>query len=35
MGYFTTEAMQAIAIETMENIFAVDNGNELVNEVKK
>lgn len=34
-GYFTTEAMQAIAIETMENIFAVENGNELVNEVKK
>lgn len=32
-GYFTTEAMQAIAIETLENIFAFDNGNELVNEV--
>lgn len=34
-GYFTLEAMQAIAIETLENIFAVENGNELVNEVKK
>lgn len=32
-GYFTGEAMQAIAIETLENIFAFDNGNELVNEV--
>lgn len=33
-GYFTTEAMQAIAIETLENIFAFDNGNELVNVVR-
>ncbi|MDE5781177.1 MAG: 2-hydroxyacid dehydrogenase [Lachnospiraceae bacterium] len=33
-GYFTAEAMQAIAIETLENIFAFDNGNELVNVVR-
>lgn len=33
-GYFTIEAMQAIAIETMENIYAFDNGKELKNRVK-
>lgn len=32
-GYFTAEAMQAIAIETLENIFAFDNGNETANEI--
>lgn len=35
MGFFTREAMQAIAIETMENAYAVANGMELVNEVKQ
>lgn len=33
MGFFTQEAMQAIAIETMENAYALANGLELVNEV--
>ena len=33
MGFFTTEAMQAIAIETLENAYALENGLELVNEV--
>lgn len=33
-GYFTREAMQSIAIETMENAYALDNGENLVNEVK-
>lgn len=33
-GYFTREAMQAIAIETMENAYAIEHGNELVNQVK-
>lgn len=33
-GYFTREAMQAIAIETMENAYAIENGKELKNQVK-
>ena len=33
MGFFTTEAMQAIAIETMENAYALEHGLELVNKV--
>lgn len=33
-GYFTREAMQAIAIETMENAYAIEHGTELVNQVK-
>lgn len=33
MGFFTSEAMQAIAMETMENAYALENGLELVNEV--
>lgn len=33
MGFFTAEAMQAIAIETMENAYALEHGMELVNEV--
>lgn len=33
MGFFTLEAMQAIAIETMENAYALENGLELVNAV--
>ncbi|MBE5921683.1 MAG: 2-hydroxyacid dehydrogenase [Lachnospiraceae bacterium] len=32
-GYFTMEAMQAIAIETMENAYAVKQGNPCPNEV--
>lgn len=32
-GFFTIEAMQAIAIETLENAYALENGKELVNEV--
>lgn len=32
-AYFTREAMQAIAIETLENAYAVEHGKELVNEV--
>lgn len=31
MGFFTTEAMQAIAIETLENAYALENGLPLVN----
>lgn len=34
MGFFTREAMQAIAIETLENAYAFENGQELQNEVK-
>lgn len=34
MGFFTREAMQAIAVETLENAKALDEGGELVNEVK-
>ncbi|MBR1692080.1 MAG: 2-hydroxyacid dehydrogenase [Lachnospiraceae bacterium] len=33
MGFFTREAMQAIAIETLENAYAVENKLPLVNEV--
>jgi len=33
MGFFTTEAMQAIAVETMENANALEHGLPLVNEV--
>ncbi|EOS23621.1 hypothetical protein C806_03143 [Lachnospiraceae bacterium 3-1] len=33
MGFFTTEAMQAIAIETMENAYALEHGMELVNQI--
>lgn len=32
-GFFTTEAMQAIAIETLENAYALENGLPLENEV--
>lgn len=34
MGFFTSEAMQAIAIETLENAYAVENGLPLVNRVE-
>lgn len=34
MGFFTKEAMQAIAIETLENAYAIENNLQLVNEVK-
>jgi len=33
MGFFTTEAMQAIAIETLENAYALENGLPLLNRV--
>lgn len=33
MGFFTTEAMQAIAVETLENAYALENGLSLVNRV--
>ena len=33
MGFFTTEAMQAIAVETLENAYAFENGLPLVNRV--
>ena len=33
MGFFTTEAMQAIATETLENAYALENGLPLVNRV--
>ena len=33
MGFFTSEAMQAIAVETMENAHALEHGLPLVNEV--
>lgn len=33
MGFFTQEAMQAIAIETLENAYAVENGLPLLNQV--
>ena len=33
MGFFTREAMQAIAIETLENAYALTNGKPLNNEV--
>lgn len=34
MGFFTREAMQAIAIETLENAYCVEKGLPLVNQVK-
>jgi len=34
MGFFTTEAIQAIAKTTLDNAYALENGLELVNEVK-
>ena len=33
MGFFTKEAMQAIAIETLENAYALENGLPLLNQV--
>ena len=33
MGFFTKEAMQAIAKETLENAYALENGLPLVNKV--
>lgn len=33
MGFFTSEAMQAIAVETLENAYALENGLPLVNRV--
>lgn len=33
-GYFTREALQAIAIETMENAYAIEHGLELKNQCK-
>ena len=33
MGFFTSEAMQAIATETLENAYALENGLPLVNRV--
>ena len=33
MGFFTQEAMQAIAIETLENAYALENGLFLTNQV--
>lgn len=33
MGFFTKEAMQAIAIETLENAYALENGLPLINQV--
>ena len=35
MGFFTEEAMQAIAVETLENAFAYENGMKLINIVQK
>lgn len=34
MGFFTKEAMQAIAVETLENAFAYENGMKLINIVQ-
>lgn len=34
MGFFTREAMQAIAIETLENAYCVEKGLPLLNQVK-
>ena len=33
MGFFTREAMQAIAVETLENAYALEHGLALKNEV--
>ena len=35
MGFFTEEAMQAIAVETVENAVAYENGMKLINIVQK
>lgn len=35
MGFFTIEAMQAIAVETLENAYALENGLPLINQVGK
>lgn len=35
MGFFTKEAMQAIALTTLENAYALENGLPLVNQVGK
>ena len=34
-AFFTREALQAIAVTTMENVYAFENGLPLVNEVKQ
>lgn len=34
MGFFTEEAMQAIAVETLENAYALENGMPLINMVE-
>ncbi len=34
MGFFTEEAMQAIAVETLENAYALENGMPLINAVE-
>jgi len=34
MGFFTEEAMQAIAVETLENAYALENGMPLINSVE-
>lgn len=34
MGFFTREAMQAIAVETLENAYALEHGLELKNEIR-
>ncbi len=33
MGFFTEDAMQAIAVETLENAYALENGLPLINQV--
>ena len=35
MGFFTREAMHAIALTTLENAYALENGLPLVNQVGK
>lgn len=35
MGFFTKEAMQAIALTTLENAYALENGLPLINQVGK
>ncbi len=35
MGFFTREAMQAIALTTLENAYALENGLPLINQVGK
>lgn len=34
MGFFTEEAMQAIAVETLENAYVLENGMPLINSVE-